>query len=281
MSKISQSNGVSKCGADVIRKLATYLSVIYTLAKKNSGPEVGLGESVVLQLTKSLSGLGCEIYIDNFFNSPALQYYLGLQNIRSCGTVHTNRKNIPMTFPPDKEMKRGDSYSLSSNGLTIIKWMDNKPVFLMTNFISPIPCTTVKRRQSGSSEKINVQCALMIRKYKWMGGVDLTDQKKVTYEIDRKAKIKYYMRIFFDLLDIGVNNAYVIYSELAEESGLKSTLSSLEFRQCIVRNLIGNYSSRQKNLSTVLKTSRRSQTSCNPKNDKIRLKEEMSSLCFK
>ncbi|XP_046985986.1 piggyBac transposable element-derived protein 4-like [Schistocerca americana] len=58
-------------------------------------PEVGLGESVVLQLTKSLSGLGCEIYIDNFFNSPALQYYLGLENIRSCGTVCTNRKNIP------------------------------------------------------------------------------------------------------------------------------------------------------------------------------------------
>ncbi|XP_049806796.1 piggyBac transposable element-derived protein 4-like [Schistocerca nitens] len=65
------------------------------IGKKNSGPEVGLGESVVLQLTKSLSGLGCEIYIDNFFNSPALQYYLGLENIRSCGTVCTNRKNIP------------------------------------------------------------------------------------------------------------------------------------------------------------------------------------------
>ncbi|XP_049952233.1 piggyBac transposable element-derived protein 3-like [Schistocerca serialis cubense] len=170
------------------------------------GPEVGFGESVILQLTKSLSRLGCEIYKDSFFNSPALQYYLDLQSIRSCGTVRTNRKNIPKTFPPDKEMKRDDSYSL------------------------------MKRRQSGSSEKIDVQCPLMIRKYnKWMGGVDLMDQKKVTYEIDRKAKIKYYLRIFFDLLDIGVNNA------------------------------------RQRKLSTVVKTSRRLQTSCNPKSPDHRM----------
>ena len=44
-----------------------------------------------------------------------------------------------------------------------------------------------------------------------MGGVDLMDQKTIIYEIDRKAKIKYYLRIFFDLMDIAVNNAHCIY----------------------------------------------------------------------
>lgn len=46
---------------------------LYT-GKRTTGIEYGLGESVVLQLTEKLKGLRCEIYIDNFFNSPLLQY---------------------------------------------------------------------------------------------------------------------------------------------------------------------------------------------------------------
>ena len=46
-----------------------------------------------------------------------------------------------------------------------------------------------------------------------MGGVDLTDQLKECYEIDGRSRIKYYMRIFFDLIDIGTNNSYIVYKD--------------------------------------------------------------------
>lgn len=126
---------------------------LYT-GRKNSGPEIGLGESVVMQLTKCIQGLGCEIYIDSFFNSPNLQYNLAKQNIKACGTVRVNRKNVPKNLPLDKNMKRGEIFATSFQGISFVKWMDNKSVHLLTNFLSPVPTATVKRRKAGSDQRL-------------------------------------------------------------------------------------------------------------------------------
>lgn len=220
---------------------------LYT-GRKEYGTEYGLGESVVLQLTEKLTGLGSEVYIDNFFNSPLLQYELKKRQIKSCGTVRSNRKNIPQNLPLDKNMKRGDIYTSSFEGISFVKWMDNRAVTLLTNFLSPVETDTVRRRIAGSAEKINVKCPKAIMHYnKNMGGVDLMDQRKSFYELDRKSKIKYYLRLFFDLLDISVNNSYVIYTECKAKNLVEGTqLNSLEFRRLVARNLIAGYSSRQR-----------------------------------
>lgn len=219
---------------------------LYTGRKTNA--EVGLGESVVLNLTQKLNGLGCEIYFDNFFNSPRLQYKLMMKNLKACGTVRTNRKNIPKNLPLDKTMQRGDIYYASFQGISLIKWMDTKSVHMLTNFISPEETTFVKRRQAKSAQKISVVCPEVITNYnKYMGGVDLMDQRKVCYEVDRKAKIKYYLRLFFDIMDIAVNNAYVVYTKLHNNKRVEgSLLNSLEYRQVVARNLINSYTSRQR-----------------------------------
>ncbi|GBP63857.1 PiggyBac transposable element-derived protein 4 [Eumeta japonica] len=127
---------------------------LYT-GKRTSGIEYGLGESVILQLTRKVEGLGCEIYMDNFFNSPLLQYKLVDQNTKACGTVRTNRKHLPKSAPIDRSMKRGDIYTASFHGISYVKWMDNKAVHLLTNFLSPIEIDTVKRRKAGSADKID------------------------------------------------------------------------------------------------------------------------------
>ena len=49
-----------------------YLFEIDLYTGKKKFVEHGLGESVVLQLTDSLNGLNCEIFMDNFFSSPGL-----------------------------------------------------------------------------------------------------------------------------------------------------------------------------------------------------------------
>lgn len=224
---------------------------LYT-GKRTSGTEYGLGESVVIQLTKKLDGLGCEIYIDNFFNSPLLQYRLISQNTKLCGTVRTNRKYLPKTAPADKNMKRGDIYTTSYHGITFVKWMDNKAVHLLTNFLPPAETETVKRRMAGSAEKIDVRCPKIVSHYnKNMGGVDLMDQRKVYYEVDRRSKIKYYLRLFFDLFDIAVNNAYIIYTKLHAEKRIEGNLlTCLQYRQVIARSLINDYSMRQRSAPT-------------------------------
>lgn len=227
---------------------------LYTGKKMNT--EVGLGESVIQSLTEKLKGLGCEVYFDNFFNSPALQYKLMKQNTKACGTVRTNRKHVPKSLPLDKNMKRGDIHAESSNGISFVKWMDTKSVHMLTNFISPVPTGTVKKKQAGNAQKISVTCPEVIICYnKHMGGVDLMDQRKSYYEIDRKAKIKYYLRLFFDLMDIALNNSYVVYVKLHEAQRVEGPLlSSLEYRQHIARGLINNYTCRQRSRPTVVTT---------------------------
>lgn len=104
-------------------------------------------------------------------------------NIRGCGTIRNNRKNLPK-FVCDKTMKRGDMQSFFTNGISVVKWMDNRAVFLASNFIDPFQKTVVKRRVQGSAEKISIHCPLMVSRYnKGMGGVDLMDQRKVMYKM--------------------------------------------------------------------------------------------------
>ncbi|XP_067623316.1 piggyBac transposable element-derived protein 4-like [Eurosta solidaginis] len=231
---------------------------LYT-GRKNSGPKTRLGESVVLQLCENLQGIGCELYFGNFFNSPNLQYKLKKLNIKACGTVRSNRKYMPKQVPADKNMKKGDIFTTSSNGISFIKWMDNKAVVLLTNFLSPIPTTTVKMRTRGSGEKMNVTCPEVVVKYnRNMGGVELMDHKKACYEVDRKAKIKYYLRLIFDMMDIAMNNSYIIYCKLHEAKRIEGSLISLlEFRQAVARSLVGRFTSRQRSLKSVVMTKKR------------------------
>ena len=43
-----------------------------------------------------------------------------------------------------------------------------------------------------------------------MGGVDLSDQMKVTDEVDRRSKFRFYLCAFFDLLDIALVNSKIV-----------------------------------------------------------------------
>ena len=65
-----------------------------------------------------------------------------------------------------------------------------------------------RKRLQGSYEKIAISCPIAIQKYnKYMGRIDIMDQRKVSYQFDNRSKIKYYLRLVFDLIDIAVNSS--------------------------------------------------------------------------
>ena len=82
----------------------------------------------------------------------------------------------------------------------------------------------------------------------YMGGVDIMDQKKVTYQFDHRSKIKYYLRVVFDLIDIAVNNAFVVYSKLQEESPSTDKLDAKTYRRVIATTLVGKYTNRKRSI---------------------------------
>ena len=67
-----------------------------------------------------------------------------------------------------------------------------------------------------------------------MGGVDGLDQFTSYYSTPRKT-IRWYNKAFIHLLDISVNNAYILFKEVKKQSGLPI----LKFRDALILQLTG------------------------------------------
>lgn len=222
------------------------------MGKKLGAVQYGLGESVVLNLSEKLERLGCQLFIDNYFNSPMLQVVLYGRKIFSAGTVRTNRKHLPKkSESQEAKMKKGDSVSVESHHVFFTKWMDSKPVNMLSNFLAIEPTQEVKRRVSGFCEKQNISCPAVVKQYnEFMGGVDIMDQKKVTYQYDHRAKTKYYLRVVFDLIDIAVNNSAVVYEKFCVAHPETKKLDLKTYRRVVARCLIADFCSRKRNAPT-------------------------------
>ena len=75
-----------------------------------------------------------------------------------------------------------------------------------------------------------------------MGDVDLSDQMKVTNEVDRRSKFRFYLHVIFDFHDITVVNSKIVYNKIE----LTPSLSSLDFRYSIAETMIRKSSSRKR-----------------------------------
>ena len=72
--------------------------------------------------------------------------------------------------------------------------------------------SNVMRRTKGSATKTPVSCPNIIKMYNAsMGDADVIDQKAAAYRLDRKNKLIFYLRMFFDLIDIAIVNSHIVY----------------------------------------------------------------------
>ena len=76
---------------------------------------------------------------------------------------------------------------------------------------------------------------------------------KVTYEVDRWSKFRFYLRVFFDFLDIAVVNSKIVYNKIESAP----SLSLLVFRYSFSRSMIRKFSSRKRAV-TLSRPSKRS-----------------------
>ncbi|XP_058810396.1 piggyBac transposable element-derived protein 4-like [Phymastichus coffea] len=205
---------------------------IYT--GKTDSPEKQLGARVVRDLTRDLVGHNHQVYFDNFFTGVELLISLKQDNILACGTVRSNRANLPKSDKSDKKMVIGEyEYKTSTSGLTWIKWMDKKPVYFLSNFHDPTEVTVVNRRQKdGTLTPVN--SPVLCSDYNThMGYVDYADRAISTYQIDRKSK-KWWFRIFWHFIDLCICNGFILY----KEKQIKPLLSLKKFRMRLVEQLV-------------------------------------------
>ena len=99
----------------------------------------------------------------------------------------------------------------------------------------------MQRRRKDSSSKIPVNYPNDIKLYNSkMDGVDLMDQLKSAYQLDRRLKFQFYLRLFFDLFDVALVNSFIVYKKLENKD-----LTLKEFKICIALKLIASFVSQK------------------------------------
>ena len=138
-------------------------------------------------------------------------------------------------------MQRGESLTKIVKGLQCIVWKDNKGVAFLNNIADPSKLTQVPR-QNKDGTRSQIPCPEAVKLYnKYMGGVDAFDSKRKTYFASRKSK-KWWMRIYYFLLDTAITNAYVLYKETPSTK----KVTHQEFVLSIIEHLRGSHNYRKR-----------------------------------
>ena len=146
-------------------------------------------------------------------------------------------------MPVDRKMKKGDCEYLHSDKVSCCKWLDRRSETILFSNVEGMATTfTVPRRQKGSASKIQVPCPDVTKMYnKGIGGVDLIDQRAAAYHLDRKSTIRFYLRIFINLVDEVCANSYIVYSMMHPND-----LTLLDFKAIVSTYLTGRCTGRSR-----------------------------------
>ena len=224
---------------------------------------------VVAKLCQGLpTHAGFKVCFDNWFSTLDLMRYLQERGILAIGTIRANRiKRCPLTSNKELEKSgRGSSdhrVDLNS-GIVIVKWVDNSTVTLVSNYVRIEPEGVIERWCSKKKQRVDVPCPRIVYIYnKKMGGVDLADMLISLYHIQVKTR-RWYIKIFWHLVDICKVNAWLLYRRHYKQSGFpaRKAKSLMKFSCEIAEALI--YASKTPEKPTRGRPSKRKLSECTP-----------------
>ena len=222
--------------------------------KVSAKREEGLAKKVVLRLTEPFQGINHVLYIDNYFTSVDLAVQLRQKQIYTVGTVRYDSKGLPSSLKGMKANKKTlekGTYKWVSVGrgeskLYCFAYHDREVVRFVTNAFPPtMSASGAVRESSGLLVKRDIP-PLVPAYNKFMGAVDRTGQLRKYYGNDRRCK-RAWLRIFFHLFDLAVNNAFLLYKHDCKRCKVKKPNDLLAFRMELVHCLLdGVHKSRKR-----------------------------------
>ena len=213
--------------------------------KDDSGQvSAGLGERVVRNLCQPLCDTHCHVAFDNFFTSVGLMEELYASGIYSTGTVRSNRRQLPLLARQKTQLAKGQYKWRSKDNTAYVVWQDTKPVHVLSTAFDPTVVGNVNRTQTDGTTAL-VSCPEVVCQYTGrMGGVDRFDERRGRYSVSRRSR-KWWMRIFFFLVDSAIANSLVLYNSVHPGN----PVTMLMFRRDLFRCLVNNYTSRHRRSS--------------------------------
>lgn len=212
-------------------------------SSKNKIPGLSYSGSVVIGLGELLLSCGRLFAADSWYSSVELASYLKARNTEYCGVIRKNRKKFPRILKTMK-MKKGEMKSISNfEGIRIFKYQDSKEIFMISTFHGNELKTVTKLKHSGDTA---LKPSVIVDYNRVKGGADLSNQMTEFCSPARKS-IKWYKKVVFQLLNIGVFNSWIIYNKISKSYTLA------DFTKAISSCLLGNFNtSVRQNLSHFL-----------------------------
>lgn len=200
--------------------------ILYTGKGTVTSSKHGHSYAVVRKLLNGYLNKGHTVYLDNYYTSLSLAEDLYRLGTHITGTLRKNRTGIPAAITKTR-LKKGETVFMRRGNLLIQKWYDKREVLMISTRHNG-DYQTVESRFGRSKLKPEI-----VAEYnQCMGGVDRVDQMTSYYSTPRKT-IRWYMKLFFHLLDISVWNANYLYNMSNNKK-----MTYLEFRDEIIQTWI-------------------------------------------
>ncbi|XP_041977211.1 piggyBac transposable element-derived protein 4-like [Aricia agestis] len=189
----------------------------------HDSPLSGTVPALVLKLLKGLEHKGHTVWMDNFYNSPALARELKVRGFDCVGTLRLNRQFVPNELAnlTKRDLTVGELRGCTSGDVDLVVWRDKNLVALISTYhgMAAVKCGTVVKPSVVADYNV---C---------MGGVDRKDQMLAMYPIERQRSRIWYKKFFKRLLNASVLNAFILLRS-------QQTVTHRKFRDSLVKDLI-------------------------------------------
>ncbi|XP_004923418.1 piggyBac transposable element-derived protein 4 isoform X2 [Bombyx mori] len=194
----------------------------HDISASQDDPISGTVPALVLRLLNGLEHKGHTIWMDNFYNSPALARELKTRGFDCVGTLRTNRQFVPyeVTSLTKRDMTVGQVMGCTSGDVDILVWKDKGRVAFISTYHGLASVTFEERLKPTVAYDYNI-C---------MGGVDRKDQQLAVYPIERRRTKVWYKRFFRRLLNASVLNSHILHQN--------QSFSHRKFRTVLITELL-------------------------------------------
>jgi hypothetical protein len=194
------------------------------------------------------------VYMDNYFSSVALFRELRAIGCGACGTARPKVSGIPsmLTELKDhaKSIKWGTLFSTTADNVLCVAWQDNNIVFalstvhsafeyILSNRRRPAKTSTnaaIARAPFGDAVRAQLEIPILIHDYNHhMGGIDIANQYRSSYETHRKSE-RNWLPILYFFLDAARINAFRIQC-IYKAQHKKEPEPQLAFRERLYQEL--------------------------------------------
>ena len=204
--------------------------------------------AIVRKLVDKYKNTFRHVFVDRFYTSFDLLSTLETDGLKMTGTVMSNRLPMGVRIAKNskqfKDMRRGDGESFKlvyksekeeDRTAGLVVWKDSSMVYCLSNGCDNYTYETCKRRSIGGP--ITIPRPTVVGNYNAnMGGVDLADMRRLQCNSTIMGQKRWWLKLFFYLLDVGTSNALVLYNEARKP---QPPMNIADFKQLIVEHFVG------------------------------------------